>query len=105
MPIYKYKCKKCDNIFEELFLSFEDAKKGVKCSECSSEDIVRVFDKVSVATPSIANSGELAEDPEEYKEMHYYEKKKDWKRAADAAEGVSDFARNKFLQKARQEEG
>lgn len=105
MPVYKYKCKKCKEVFEELFLSFSEAEKEeIHCPECESNDVIRVFDKISIATPSITKSGDLAGDPEEYQEMHYYEKKKDWKKAADAAKGVSDFARKKFLQKAQQEE-
>jgi hypothetical protein len=35
--------------------------------------------------------------------MHYYEKRGDWRRAADAAEGVSEYAKQKFLQKAQEE--
>jgi len=105
MPVYKYRCQKCEEVFEELFLSFNEAKKNeVVCPNCESVEIKRVFDKVSIATPSITNSGDIADDPEEYKEMHYHEKKKDWNKAADAAKGVSDFARKKFLQKAQQEE-
>ena len=44
------------------------------------------------------------EDSEPYRDMHYYEKKGEWEKAAKAAEGVSDFARNKFLQKAQNKE-
>lgn len=102
MPIYNYKCKDCGNIFEKLFFSFNDVDEDVKCSKCSSNDIIRYFNKTSVTIPVLDKNGILVEDSDKYKEMHYYEMKKDWKRAAKAAEGVSDFAYNKFIKKYEQ---
>ena len=49
------------------------------------------------------HTGELAEDPDSYKAMHYHEKRGEWEQAAKAAEGVSEFAKQKFIQKAEQE--
>jgi len=90
-------------MFEELFLSFEHAEqKKVKCPDCNVV-AARDFSTQRFNAPSNPYAGELSEDSEEYREMHYYEKKKDWEKAAQAAEGVSDFAKNKFLQKAQQE--
>lgn len=103
MPIYQYLCQNCGHIFEEFFgSSWKSSMKEHKCPKCKKM-AKRIFTWNSISTPSIATSGELAEDSEEYREMHYYEKKKDWYRAAKAAEGVSEFAKNKFLEKARQE--
>lgn len=103
MPIYIYQCKKCGKMFEELFLSFDQAeKRKVKCPDCKVV-ASRDFSTQRFNAPSNPFSSELSEDSEEYREMHYYEKKKDWEKAAKAAEGVSDFAQNKFLQKAQQE--
>lgn len=35
MPIYKYKCKNCDYIFEQLYLNFKEGKvREAKCPKC-----------------------------------------------------------------------
>jgi putative FmdB family regulatory protein len=103
MPIYKYRCNKCGKIFEELYLSLEQAQlKKAKCPECNAA-ATRDFSNQRFYASSNPYARELSEDSEEYREMHYYEKQKDWEKAAKAAEGVSDFAKNKFLQKAQQE--
>jgi putative FmdB family regulatory protein len=103
MPIYTYRCNKCGKIFEELYLSLEQAAlTKAKCPECNAA-ATRDFSNQRFNAPSNPYAGELSEDSEEYREMHYYEKKKNWEKAAKAAEGVSEFAKNKFLQKAQQE--
>ena len=102
MPIYTYRCEKCGTRFEWLFLSFEQTElKTVKCPECKSE-ATRDYSNQRFYAPSKPYAGELSEDSEEYREMHYYEKQKDWEKAAKAAEGISEYAKNKFLQKAQQ---
>jgi putative FmdB family regulatory protein len=35
MPIYEYKCTKCDNVFELLETTFNDVKEK-KCTKCGS---------------------------------------------------------------------
>ncbi|RJQ65594.1 MAG: zinc ribbon domain-containing protein [Desulfobacteraceae bacterium] len=102
MPIYTYRCEKCGTSFEKLFLSFEKAKEKMRCPECRAV-VKRDYSKQRFFASSNPYARELSEDTEEYREMHYHEKKKDWEKAAKAAEGVSEFAKNKFLQKARQE--
>ena len=103
MPIYMYRCNKCGRVFEELYLSFErEALKTVKCPGCKTA-ATRDYSNQRFYAPSNPYASELSEDSEEYREMHYYEKQKDWEKAAKAAEGVSDYAKNKFLQKAQQE--
>jgi putative FmdB family regulatory protein len=42
MPIYEFKCLKCNNFFELLFMG-EDDKKEMKCPECQSEEFERVM--------------------------------------------------------------
>jgi len=101
MPIYTYRCKKCGKIFEQLYLSFAQVKTA-RCPVCKGPG-VRDFSRQRFNSPSNPYAAELSEDAEEYREMHYHEKRKDWEKAAKAAEGVSEFAKNKFLQKARQE--
>ena len=103
MPIYIYQCNKCAKMFEKLFFSFEQAEqKTVKCPECKAT-ATRDYSNQRFNAPSNPYASELSEDSEEYREMHYYEKQKNWEKAAKAAEGVSEFAKNKFLQKAQQE--
>ena len=103
MPIYMYRCKQCGRVFEKLYLSFAQSEtEAAKCPDCKAA-AARDFSRQRFSAPSNPYAGELSEDSEEYREMHYYEKKGDWEKAAKAAEGVSDFAKNKFLQKAQQE--
>ena len=102
MPIYTYQCNQCGKMFEKLYLSFEQAEQEiVKCPKCKSA-ATRDFSRQRFSAPANPYARELSEDSEEYREMHYYEKQKDWEKAAKAAEGVSEYAKNKFLQKARQ---
>jgi putative FmdB family regulatory protein len=42
MPIYEYKCKKCENKFEMLRGMF-DSDEDIKCPECGEEHPERVF--------------------------------------------------------------
>ena len=101
MPIYTYQCKKCRTMFEKLYLSFEQAKREpAVCPECKAV-ATRDYSNQRFNSPPNLYASELAEDSEPYREMHYYEKQKNWEKAAKAAEGVSEFAKNKFLQKAQ----
>jgi putative FmdB family regulatory protein len=42
MPNYTYKCKDCKNI-NEMFISLDDFENEVKCKDCNSTDMSRVF--------------------------------------------------------------
>ena len=44
MPIYEFKCKKCSNTFEVLFLSGSD-KQAVACPSCKSKKAERLMSK------------------------------------------------------------
>jgi hypothetical protein len=89
-------------MFEKLYLSFEQAElEAAKCPDCKVA-ATRDFSRQRISAPSNPYARELSEDAEEYREMHYYEKQQDWEKAAKAAEGVSEYAKNKFLQKAEQ---
>ena len=104
MPTYKFKCTECGYEFEELYLDYNEIKEVEKCPECRGKaNKVFTASSISTGTGNHKWDKELAEDPEEYKEMHYHEKKGNWKKAAKAAEGVSNFAKEKFEQKAREE--
>ena len=46
MPIYEFRCLKCQNVFELLVLNdAEDAE--MRCPNCSSEDFQRVMSAAS----------------------------------------------------------
>jgi len=42
MPIYEFKCLKCEN-YQEILLKSSDEKVELKCSQCGSEDLERVL--------------------------------------------------------------
>ena len=41
MPIYEYKCLKCDSEFEKLV--FGSSNNGINCPDCQSTDVERLF--------------------------------------------------------------
>ena len=51
MPIYEYKCNKCENEFEKLVFAGDD--KEVSCPECKSGDVSK---KMSAASFMRASS-------------------------------------------------
>lgn len=103
MPTYKFKCQECDFIFEEFFFTVKQAKKELDCPKCEGK-AKKVFTVPSISTKRTSIDKQFSDDPKEYREMHYHEKKGNWRKAAKAADGVSDYAKNKFLKKAREEE-
>jgi putative FmdB family regulatory protein len=46
MPIYEFKCQKCEAFFEILVMS-KDESVEMKCPECDSEDFERVISTTS----------------------------------------------------------
>lgn len=42
MPIYEYKCKKCDRKFEQI-VSGSDAEKVITCDKCQSTEVEKVI--------------------------------------------------------------
>jgi putative FmdB family regulatory protein len=46
MPIFEFRCLKCSNIFEKIFLS-SDEKAEIECPECRSVSFERVVSKSS----------------------------------------------------------
>jgi len=47
MPIYEYRCNRCNKDFSELFLNLKEIKK-VKCKYCHSSDLTRLISSFSV---------------------------------------------------------
>ena len=48
MPIYEFRCLKCNEVFEILMVSNED-KVEMKCSHCGSENFERVLSTTNYA--------------------------------------------------------
>ena len=66
MPIFEYKCRKCDSEFEKLVFGAADAD-GVHCPSCDSPEVERLFSCFSGvsrgsdgSTRSITSSGGCA---------------------------------------------
>ncbi len=50
MPVYEYECKNCRNRFENVESIREHGTKEVKCPECKSTSVERVYGGVTVQT-------------------------------------------------------
>lgn len=48
MPIYEFKCVKCEHFFELLVIS-DDDKNEMVCPKCNSEDFERVMSTTNYA--------------------------------------------------------
>ena len=55
MPIYEFKCLKCNNFFELLFIG-ADEQAEIKCPKCQSEEFERVLSTSSFAMGSGSNN-------------------------------------------------
>lgn len=50
MPSYEFECKKCNKVFT-IILSLEDYKKEkIKCPECGSTDVKRIYSQFYAVT-------------------------------------------------------
>ncbi len=58
MPIYVYRCKRCEKTFEELIRSMASGE-TIQCPDCGSEELERVQASfaTSTATSSVAVPG------------------------------------------------
>ncbi len=43
MPIYEFKCLKCQEYIEILVMGSDDDKMEVKCTKCGCEDLERIL--------------------------------------------------------------
>lgn len=48
MPIYEFKCIKCNDLFELLLINSQDTVE-MRCPKCKSEDIERVMSSTNYA--------------------------------------------------------
>lgn len=58
MPIFEFRCLKCGNLFEKLFIN-PNEKVEIKCPECQSDSFERVISK----TNYIMGSGKDGKKP------------------------------------------
>lgn len=48
MPLFEFKCSKCDKVLEKLISSYEDAKSEVVvCDDCSRSMVLVEFSRTS----------------------------------------------------------
>lgn len=57
MPIYEYRCRKCDTKFE-LLQKLGSTNEGVTCPKCGASKPIKQF---SVFTSSVSGSSECAD--------------------------------------------
>ncbi|MEX1377065.1 MAG: FmdB family zinc ribbon protein [Eubacteriales bacterium] len=53
MPVLKYRCKDCENVFEELVFNTKDT---VVCTKCKSKNIVRHYQGKCYTSPNSGGS-------------------------------------------------
>ncbi len=56
MPIYEFKCSKCDKFFEVIVMNAERDEKEVKCPDCGSVDFERVVSTTNYSMGGSASS-------------------------------------------------
>ncbi len=55
MPMYDYRCKNCDEIFEELVFSSTAPDEDVKCPKCGQNRSERLLSAPMIATGGSSN--------------------------------------------------
>jgi putative FmdB family regulatory protein len=59
MPIFEFKCKNCNHVFEELVMSSAE-NGGVECPNCgtqSTEKLMSAFSSSSSSGPTYSSAG------------------------------------------------
>lgn len=62
MPIFEYKCKKCNKIFEKLILS-SSSDDVITCPECGSKDLIKLFSNFSSNVSEESTNLDLGSSP------------------------------------------
>ena len=57
MPMYDYRCKNCDEVFEELVSNSDTPDKEIKCPKCNEHKADRLLSAPMVSIGSSADSG------------------------------------------------
>ena len=50
MPIYEYRCEKCQHVFEKL--TFKGDEEEIQCPECGKTEVARVLSATSFMSGS-----------------------------------------------------
>lgn len=57
MPIYEFKCEKCDKLFETIILNLSpETQADIKCPACSSRDVKKAVSVSNVGFSSGSTS-------------------------------------------------
>ena len=56
MPMYDYRCKNCDEVFEELVFSSDTDDKEIKCPKCGKNKSERLLSAPMISTGGLSNS-------------------------------------------------
>ena len=84
MPLYEFKCDKCDVVYEEL-TSYDKTEKykGVECPDCGSKSKIKLVSSCGI---SFGNPKESSKwDSRSYRAGHNHERAKGERRHAEAA--------------------
>ena len=57
MPIYEFKCKKCDHIFEEFVFSANFGSENIICPKCGEKCVDKLMSAFSSSGISATGSG------------------------------------------------
>ncbi len=55
MPMYDYRCKNCDKVFEELVSSSATSDEKIQCPQCSQNKSKRLLSAPMISTNSSSN--------------------------------------------------
>ena len=56
MPMYDYRCKNCDEVFEELVFSSTAPDEDITCPKCGQKKSERLLSAPMIATGGSSNS-------------------------------------------------
>lgn len=57
MPMYDYRCKNCDEVFEELILSSTTPDEEIKCPKCGQNKSERLLSAPMISTGGSSSNG------------------------------------------------
>ena len=57
MPIYEFKCKKCDHVFEEFVFSSNASSEDIVCPVCGEKSADKLMSAFSASGTSSIGSG------------------------------------------------
>jgi putative FmdB family regulatory protein len=82
MPVYEYRCRECGSEFDRFVHTFEPG--GVNCVSCQSPNVEKLLSSPLIRTGK--GSEPTSESSAKDAEINYYKDRRDYHRAAQAAE-------------------